>query len=181
MSLTLILGPMKSGKSLELLSKVSPLEYTDKKVLYVTSTLNERDSEIRSRAGVSAKAIKLKELADIKEAFDVLAVDEIHMFPESDISVIREWLKSKKDIYLSGLDLSYTGKIFPIITKLHELKPENVILKVAVCDVCKKYTARFTQITHVNGKEIFSGIPEVISEDSDYLYQARCFNCFKQA
>lgn len=52
MNLTLILGPMKSGKSYELISLFAPLNYTKLKFGLYQSERNVRDSFVASRNGV---------------------------------------------------------------------------------------------------------------------------------
>lgn len=174
---TLILGPMKSSKSSELLSRMSPYEHTDQKVLYVQPEANVRDTGIRSRLGISTAALNVQSLHDVDSDFDVIGIDEVHMFDEQDHHVIDRWLNEGKIIIASGLDLDYRGKMMPIIIRLYELKPDKLITNKAVCDSCKKYDARFTQILQ-NGVAIHSGLPHVVPEDGTYEYQARCRNCF---
>jgi thymidine kinase len=179
MAFTLIIGPMKSSKSIELISRVSPFEFSDKKVLYVQNSHNVREDGIRSRLGINIDAIKTKTLKDIDQRFDVVAIDEINMFEASEAKTIKKWLKQNKIVFASGLDLDYRGKMIPIIKKLFELKPNLIINKVAVCDVCRQYGAQFTQI--LNAKEpVIGGLPYLVPDDSTYLYEARCRDCFVQ-
>jgi len=177
MAFTLILGPMKSGKSLELIARVAPYKFADKKVLYVQPQLNVRDKDIKSRLGVGIKAQKIKSLNDITESFDVIGIDEIHMFDSLGYTTVSKWLKNGREVFASGLDLNYQGKMIPIIKHLLELKPEHIVSKTAVCDVCKNYCAIYTQILNGN-KIIKAGLPDIIPEDGAYVYQARCRNCF---
>ncbi len=174
---TLILGPMKSSKSSELLARMSPYEHTDQKVLYVQPEANVRDTGIRSRMGIGTAALSVPSLGDVDGEFDVIGIDEVHMFPDDDHHIIDKWLIEGKTIIASGLDLDYRGKMIPIIIRLLELKPDKLITNKAVCDSCKKYDARFTQILQ-NGRPIHSGLPPVVPEDGTYDYQARCRNCF---
>lgn len=177
MALTLIVGPMKSGKSLELIARVAPYEFAEKKVLYLQPHKDVRDEGITSRAGINTKAKRVNSLAEVNNGFDVIAVDEINMFPEKDAAVIANWLKKGKDVFLSGLDLDYSGTMMPIIKKVLELKPDKVITKLAVCEVCRSYTAQFTQILD-NGKPVLGGLSPVTPEDGRYVYEARCRNCY---
>ena len=174
---TLILGPMKSGKSQELVASVKPYEYADQQVMYVQPEANVRDQEIRSRLGVAATALSIQSLRNIEQSFDVIGIDEVHMFRKSDSSVIEQWLLDGKKVVASGLDLDYRGKLIPIVKRLIELKPDNLVNKVSVCESCKAYEARFTQI--LNGNEpILGGLPPVVPEDGTYSYQPRCRSCF---
>ncbi|MEI6237092.1 MAG: hypothetical protein WCP03_00620 [Candidatus Saccharibacteria bacterium] len=176
MAYTLILGPMKSGKSLELIARVAPYKFADKKVVFVQPEMNIRDGRIASRAGIGTKAKKVKTLEDVNGKFDVIGIDEAHMFDEADYIIIKKWLKEDKEVVISGLDLDYRAKMIPIIKKLLELKPDRIISKQAVCQVCKNYSANYTQIIK-NSKPILSGLPAIVPEDGTYIYEVRCRNC----
>lgn len=177
---TVILGPMKSGKSLELIAQVAPYEHTDQKVLYVQPEANVRDHGIQSRLGVNATALSVRSLHDVNPNFDVIGIDEVHMFDEENADVIESWLHQNKNVVTSGLDLDYRGKLLPIVMRLIELKPEQLITKISVCDVCKEYRAPYTQILN-NSQPVLSGLPSVVPEDGTFEYQARCRDCFVKA
>ena len=168
---------MKSGKSLELISKVAPYEFAKKKVIYVQPSVNTRDEGVQSRIGINTKAISVDSLSKITDDFDVIGVDEINMFHENDANVIEHWVKQGKKVFVSGLDLDYRGKMPEIFKRVLELKPDIVISKQSVCDVCSEYKAQFTQILN-RGKELLGGISNIAPEDGTYEYQARCRKCF---
>jgi len=180
MALTLIVGPMKSGKSLELIARVAPYEHAKKQVLYVKPNKDVRDKTLHSRIGLNTRATIVKTLQEVTNGFDVIGIDEVHMFPATDVKYIQKWLKDKKDIFVSGLDLDYSATLTPLVKKILELKPEKIISKVAVCDACHKYNAQFTQILH-NGKAVLGGLPPVVPEDGTYIYEPRCRDCHERA
>jgi thymidine kinase len=178
MGLTLIVGPMKSGKSLELIARVAPYEFANKRVLYVQSNKDVRDEGITSRAGINTKATRVRSLAEVKNNVDVIGIDEVHMFDESDAQYIARWLKKGKEVFASGLDLDYSASLTPMVKRLIELKPENIITKTAVCEACHEYRALFTQILH-KGQPVLGGLPPIVPEDGTYVYQARCRDCYE--
>jgi thymidine kinase len=171
---------MKSGKSLELIARVAPYEFADQQVLYVQPKANVRDEGITSRLGINTRAMNLKTLKGVKTRFDVIGIDEVHMFSVKDMELVEKWLKQGKALFISGLDLDYRGKMPPVIKKLIEMKPEKMITKLAVCDTCKKYEARFTQIIHKN-KPVLAGLPIIVPDDGTYKYIASCRSCFVKA
>lgn len=177
MGLTLIIGPMKSGKSLELIARVAPYEFADKKVLYIQSKTDVRDEGITSRIGLNTKAVRVKSLIDVKNGVDVIGIDEVHMFPTSDARVIEKWVLGGKEVFVTGLDLDYSATLQPMIKKILELKPNNIIIKKAVCECCHKYRGQFTQILH-NGEPVLEGLPPIVPEDGTYVYQPRCRKCY---
>jgi thymidine kinase len=99
------------------------------------------------------------------------------MFPLSDITPLVGWLKSGKEIVASGLDLDYRGQMFDIIRSLHQLKPDQLICKTAICDTCHQLGAQFTTIWH-QGQRLYEGLPPVVPEDGTYTYEATCRTCF---
>lgn len=178
MELFLILGPMKSGKSFELISYFMPLNYTNIKFSLYQPIKNKRSEDIWSRNGISIKAKKISSLKEILNKKDkVIGIDEVHMFPEKDSFVINQLLKNNKKVIVSGLDLDYRGKMFPIIKKIFELSPKKVKYKKAVCELCKKQEAIYTQIFK-NNKPVLNGLPSVIPDDGKYSYVSVCRNCF---
>lgn len=177
MAFTLIIGPMKSGKSLELIARVAPYKFANKKVLFLQPTRNVRDEGVKSRAGLNVKAKKVDSLSQIDNSYDVIGVDEMHMFSAADCKHVETWLNDGKEVIMSGLDLDYRGRLIPMTQELLQLKPEVIINKVAVCDVCHTYGASFTQIVH-DDQPVTDGLPAVVPEDGTYEYQARCRSCF---
>ncbi len=178
MPLNLILGPMKSGKSFELISYFMPLYYTEISFGLYQSSRNKRDENIWSRNGISLKAEKISDLSEIwKKNFQVVGIDEIHMFEEKNINVIEDLLKKETKIIVSGLDTDYRGEIFPIVKKLLELGPNEVKYKKAVCEICKKPEAVYTQI-YKGDVPILGGLPSVVPDDGTYTYKAVCRRCF---
>ncbi|MBI4034336.1 hypothetical protein HY380_00390 [Candidatus Saccharibacteria bacterium] len=171
---------MKSGKSLELIARVAPYEHAKLKVLYVKSTKDVRDKTLRSRIGLNTRALAVKSLKDVTNGFDVIGIDEVHMFPVTDIKYVSDWLKQGKEVMVSGLDLDYSATLQPMVKKILELKPEKIINKVAVCEGCHKYTAQFTQIFK-DDKAVLAGLPPVVPEDGTYVYEPRCRDCHKRA
>ena len=177
MPLTLIIGPMKSGKTLELFKIAKNYKNTKHNIGFYDPTINTRDKNITSRAGISIASKKIKRLADIKNPPNIIVIDEIHMFDPKDILQIDKWLKDDHNVYLSGLDLDYRGKTQPTIIKILELKPDNIIIKKAICDVCKSSDAIYTQILKDN-IPVKKGLPSVVPENNLMLFQARCRRCF---
>ena len=71
---------MKSGKSLDLIAAIAPHTFSNATVGLFHSTRNVRDDNIESLSGVKALAKKVSLLSHIPDAFDVIVIDEIHMF-----------------------------------------------------------------------------------------------------
>lgn len=178
MDLTLILGPMKSGKSYDLISFFAPLKYTIIPFALYQSARHVRDEHVSSRNGVVLEAKKVYSLEEsLQENYKVVGVDETHMFSTEDVLVIEKLLKRGVKVVMSGLDLDYRGKMFDVIKGFLELGPKEVRYRRAVCEVCKSPEAIYTQVLH-RGVPITQGMPSVIPDDGTYAYQAVCRECF---
>lgn len=181
MSLVLILGPMKSSKSAELLARTEPFKIANKNVVYLKPHIDRRNDGVQSRLGAQADAITVKTLSEAPRA-DVYGVDEYHMFPGDSGKTIAQWLDNGSNVVISSLDTTYNGQPFPSIIGLMCLKPDEIILKTAVCEVCLDMNspAKYTQILDVKtGKPLTSGLPADLTEDGRYNYSVRCRKCFQ--
>lgn len=180
MDLTLILGPMKSGKSYELISYFAPLNYTRMKFGLYQSVRNVRDAFIESRNGVKLEAKKIDSLFDIlNDDVEIVGIDEIHMFHSDEIHAIEILLKKNVKVMVSGLDTDYQGKLFDTVAHLMELGPKEIKYRRAVCDTCFAPQAIYTQIFKEK-KPVTSGLPPVVPDDGTYNYSAACRDCFQK-
>lgn len=176
--LILILGPMKSGKSFEVINHFAPLRYTDISYALYHSARNVRDGGVWSRNGAELEAKKVRSLKEIlQDEVQVVGIDEAHMFEEEDACAVEELLKRGTKVIISGLDTSHDGRMFPIIMRLFELGPTEVRYKKAVCEVCKDHNAVYTQILK-NAKPVLEGLPVVVPDDGTYQYKSVCRTCF---
>jgi thymidine kinase len=180
MDLTLILGPMKSGKSFDLISHFAPLQYTDISHILYQSNHNVRDEKISSRNGVCIEAEKIKSLQEaLDKNYSIIGIDEIHMFDPTDVRIVAQLLKNGVKVVAAGLDMDYKGKIFDIVRGLLELGPKEVLYKRAVCEMCRLPRAVYTQVFE-KGKPVIADMPSVIPDNGLYTYQPVCHRCFIQ-
>lgn len=179
-ALDVVLGPMKSGKSLELISLLSPLQYTRVRHRIYQSARHVRDTGVTSRSGGVLTTTKTLSLAvALEEDLDVVAVDEVHMFDPADIEVIDRLLVRGTRVVVAGIDLDHRGELFAPVRALLELGPDAVSYRRAVCDVCRDFSATHTQVLR-------SGVPfldhlggsEALPDDGTFTYEARCRTCF---
>jgi thymidine kinase len=112
----IIIGPMFSGKSTELLRRTSRLEAIGKNVLYINHIYDTRtDDYIQTHSNTKKFAKKLHNLYDINDnelnSADVLAIDEAQFFPDLYSYVLYAEQKNKH-IIIAGLDGDYNRKPF---------------------------------------------------------------------
>lgn len=178
MDLILILGPMKSGKSFELISHFTPLKYSDIPFKVFQPAKNTRDGAVWSRNGVFLQAEKIFNLSEGKtKGLKIIGIDEIHMFEEKEADIIENFLKKEIKIIASGLDTDYKGEMFPIIKKLLSMGPKEVKYKRAVCENCKSLEGVYTQI-YENENPVLDGLPSIMPDDGRFAYKPVCRKCF---
>lgn len=132
----IILGPMFSGKSTELMRRCSRKEVIGKKVCYINHTFDTRTGDfVQTHAQHRKDAIKLSKLFDIdilsdkfKEA-DVFGIDEAQFFPDL-YDFVLKCEEHNKTVIMSGLDGD------------SDRKPFGQILNcIPLCDSVVKLTA----------------------------------------
>jgi len=128
----IIVGCMFSGKSTELLRRVSRYRSINKKCILVNSHLDTRGEGISTHSGCDIEAIKVENLMDItiwNEVGDVIAVDESQFF--GDLYEFAEWCeKNNKILIIAGLDGDANRKPFG-----------QILQCVPICDSIVKLTA----------------------------------------
>lgn len=178
-NLELIIGPVCCGKSAELLRRVDRYQIAGYNVILAKPDMDTRDFEIKSRTGVQAKCVRLKEASqiydfiveqslDFEKNFDIIAFDEAQFFSNL-FDTVKVLLERGFKVIISGLDSDFNGQPFGDIPKLVVLS-DSVTKLTAVCMKCKNDNAIFSQKLVKGGNQIEVG-------DLD-LYQPRCFNCF---
>ncbi|MGW5238466.1 thymidine kinase [Monashia sp. NPDC004114] len=178
-SLDVVLGPMKSGKSLELISMLSPLQFTRVRHRVFQSARHVRDTGVTSRSGGVLTTTKVASLAAaLDEELDVVAVDEIHMFDVADVAVVNELLRRGTRVVVAGIDLDHRGELFSTVRSLLELAPDAVTYRRAVCDVCHEYRATHTQVLRSDVPFLDDLGGQALPDDGTFSYEARCRTCF---
>ncbi len=186
-TLTVITGPMFSGKSEEMVRLLRRARIAKQKVLVMKPARDSRTGEeiasrilengvFRNAASFPAEAVESKDRAtDLinKSACDVLGIDEAQLFEYWLIDLITELKMDKtrtfpRVIYVAGLDTDFMGRPFGPMPDIMALA-NNVNKLTAVCFVCSR-PATYTQRLSGSLKQI-----EIGNED----YQARCENCFE--
>lgn len=182
MPLTYITGPMKSGKSRELIARLSPYEYSNEETVYVQPKKNTRsEGVIFSRSGLQVAAQMVMSLAEVDCDFDVIGVDEFNFFKPEDAEVIGSWLLQDKQVFVAGLDLDMNGRLWESTKSIYQLKPNEIIDLKAACAVCQDgVNAQFTQGL-VDGDVVHTTENENYHPDdgkTSIEYQPRCRDCF---
>jgi thymidine kinase len=163
--LELIIGPMFSGKSTRLISKINNLKILNKKILILKPKIDDRygnDSAIISHDKNKENCLLIDNL-DFDDNFismyDVIAIDEAHFLKGLKKKIIHWVEKLDKEIILTGLDGDYKrepiGEILDLIPYADTYKK----LK-SLCTICKNGTkAIFTHriCNHILDNQILVG------------------------
>ncbi|MFX3635716.1 MAG: thymidine kinase [Candidatus Pristimantibacillus sp.] len=185
-TITVIIGPMFSEKSGELIRRCQKLmQYGRKKVRAYKPAEDNRFSkdDIVSRIGYRLPATNIpRELTPEStqqilletEFADVVAFDEAQFFSKPIIGLVEELAYNGKQIIIDGLNMDYRGKEFGYIGGLLAIADEIVKL-TSFCAVCGNSEAAFTQRI-INGHPAKLG-PVILIGDTE-SYEPRCRRCF---
>jgi len=142
LSITIIVGPVKAGKSKYLIEKYEELSSMGEKSQVFSSkfSLNEGET-IQSRYGTSLKAIPINTIFDIEHhlKYDTLNIfiDEFQFLQmnREDIKLFFNKNYHLYDFYIFGLDLDYQKSSFPLIGEVMCLG-DIILKKHSNCDIC---------------------------------------------
>lgn len=188
MSLEIIIGPMKGGKTEILCAEVGPFQHSSDTYLGIMSTANTRDDVIQSRSGAklpnTIKITNIEELHKLISEYEprAVAIDEFHFFDAKKLhDTLNRIMKANPQIefYVAGLDKDYRGEILDGFQELLKLPYDNLKVRRAVCDDCKKFNATNSMIRY-KGFFLSCGLPQPIPEGEikQMTFSAHCKSCF---
>ena len=171
-NLHLIIGPMFSGKTTELLRIAKRLKSINLNVLLLNYNEDIRysNTEMSTHDKTSLPCTFVNKLFEIKDIskFEVICINEAQFF-EDLVPFCKEALKQNKNIYACGLDGDYKQEKFGYLLDLVPLS--NSITKLhAFCSVCKNGTpAYFTKRLIDNNEQKLIGTTEYIPVCRNHL------------
>ena len=176
--LEVICGPMKSGKTHEVIHRVDKLMYVEEfSFLIVKPAVDTRDDTVKSRFGkLSLECVFVESPKEVFLEYadeQVVVIDEAHFFDDSLVAVVEELLARGVHVIVSGLDLDFRGEPFAPMPSLLALADE-VYKLVAVCDVagCSNVASRTQRL--VDGSPARYDEPLIVVGDVEEGYQVRC-------
>lgn len=174
-----IVGPMYSGKSEELIRRVRRAKIAKQKVQVFKHYIDNRYSkeEVVSHCGDRIQAIPVKNtkefLSYLEEDSNVVAIDEIQFFDETVVEVVELLASKGMRVICAGLDMDFRGEPFGPIPRL--LAVAEVVDKItAICVVCGNQATRTQRL--INGKPAKYSDPIVLVGAKE-SYEARCRKC----
>lgn len=178
--LTVITGPMYSGKTTELLNFAEIYELGRKKIKIFKPQIDVRYSvdDVVTHKLFKMPATVVKNIDELKNTYngltekpDAIFIDEVHFFENDIIYLVKDMTIDGVDVYCAGLDMNYLWQPFQTTASLMALADE-VIKKKAVCEICGEYTGTLSYKTKSNG-----GIIDVGGKEK---YIAVCKDCYKK-
>lgn len=169
----IIIGCMSAGKSSELIRRIerARLAYLPTVIFRPSMDTRSEPDLIESRNGLQSQAIVIdspKDMLKYASQAVVIGIDEVQFFNKDIVDVILTFLRQRKKIIASGLDLDYRGKPFGVVPELLAIA-DRVDKLMAVCRKCGSDFACRTQRTVQSSEQILVG---------DQEYEARCLDCF---
>ena len=171
-----ITGPMFSGKTAQLILRVTQAEAVGQKVQVFKPRLDTRSVNygLRSHAGLHIDATPVqeaKETLDLLEPdTEVVALDEGQFFDHAIIAVCNLLADQGKRVIVAGLDMDFRGEPFGPMPQLMAVA-EVVDKLTALCAVCGE-PASFSQRL-INGEPARYSDQVILVGGSD-LYEPRC-------
>ncbi len=177
--INIAVGPMFSGKTEWLVSKLRVHQVAKDKMLAIRHALDNRyhQENITSHNKSSFDAKTAKDIEEIKKMvqeipdLEVLVVDEIQFFEPELADLLLELQKKGVIIYGAGLDLDFAGEPWQSTMKVMALA-DTIEKLVAVCSICHLVNATRTQRLVSGGPAPKSGSKVLIGGKESYT--ARC-------
>ena len=184
-SLTVICGPMYSGKSEELIRLLRRAAIGGKTTILLRPNIDHRynKKDLVSHAGSTHKAHAIEPVAEQiwanGQLFDVVGIDEIQFFGTHEDNTVEEmvnWLVDHgKEVIVSGLDMTYRREPFGCIPNLMAMA-DRVLKLDAVCHKCGGVATQTQRLVDDKPAPFSGPTIQVGGTDS---YEARCRRCFE--
>jgi thymidine kinase len=169
-----ICGPMFSGKSEELIRRITRYHLARVPTQTFKPALDDRYAaeEVVSHSSLSVAAQPVESSADllqrVRERTVVVGIDEGQFFDDGLVEVVQRLAAGGRNVIVAGLDLDYLGRPFePIPTLMTHA--EYVTKSLAVCHRCGgpgMYTQRVVESD------------ELVVLGAQGAYEARCRECY---
>ncbi|KAK9805146.1 hypothetical protein WJX72_001854 [[Myrmecia] bisecta] len=171
-SIELIIGPMFSGKSTELVRRVRRHKAAGRLCLLVNSRRDNRYSEgqaVVTHDKTELTATSIDCLAEVQNAawqYSVIAVDEGQFMPDL-VEFAELWANEGKTVIIAALDATFQRLPFKQVVELIPRAEEVSKLK-AICHNCRKEAAFTKRIAPETDVTLVGGADK---------YVAACRNC----
>lgn len=177
-----ICGPMYSGKTEELIRRLTRAKIAEKQVVAIKPRIDTRHPEVvlASHSGIKIDCwsvdLDLADIASFPMRYDVVGIDEAQFFDKNILDFVSFLANEGVKVIVAGLDMTYRKEPFGYMPFLMAMAAKVIKLS-AVCHTCGD-DAMYTQRL-LDGKPApFAG--ETILVGALDSYEARCYFCFEE-
>jgi thymidine kinase len=170
-----IVGPMFSGKSEELIRRLRRAEIARKKVQIFKPAIDNRYSTngIVSHSGLEIQSDTVADADEIVRKVNILTevvgIDEGQFLGPGLVTVCQKLAEAGKRVIVSGLDMDYLGRPFEPMPTLLTMA-EEITKLLAICMRCGNPAVHTQRLVHSD---------ELIVVGAKGMYEARCRRCFE--
>lgn len=173
--LEVIVGPMFSGKSEELIRRLNRAFIARQRVQVFKPAIDDRydNAAVASHNGRTLDALAVKDVADIRNALDdatqVIGIDEGQFLSGDLVPLALDLADTGKRVIVAGLDLDFRGEPFGLIPTLLA-HAESVTKLSAICG-CGKAATRTQRL--IGGHPAHYDDPVILVGAAE-SYEPRC-------
>lgn len=178
-SVSVIVGPMFSGKTEELIRRVRWARATRQQVQVFKPATDTRyaSQEIVSHDGTRIEAVSVESAAQlwrlVRPGTAVVAIDEAQFFDDDIVMLCERLANWGIQVIVAGLDMDFRGEPFgPVPTLM--ARATRVDKLQAVCVVCGR-PASYTQRL-IDGRPAAHDTPTILVGGRE-IYEPRCRKC----
>jgi thymidine kinase len=169
-----IVGPMFSGKSEELIRRLRRAEIARQRVQIFKPVMDQRyaNSEIVSHSGLGIRSDNVRTAAEVLQKVEprteVIGIDEAQFLGEEILGICIKLADSGKRVIVAGLDTDFMGRPFEPMPRLLAVA-EEITKLLAICVRCGNPAVHTQRLI---------ASEELIVVGASGMYEARCRRCF---
>jgi thymidine kinase len=170
-----IVGPMFSGKSEELIRRLRRAEIARQRVQIFKPLIDQRYAAngIVSHSGLDIPADNVRTAAEVMEKVaprtEVVGIDEAQFLGDELVDVCTKLADMGKRVMVAGLDTDYLGRPFEPMPRLLAVA-EEITKLLAICVRCGNPAVHTQRLV---------ASEELIVVGAGGMYEARCRRCFE--
>jgi thymidine kinase len=170
-----IVGPMFSGKSEELIRRLRRAEIARQRVQIFKPVIDQRyaNNEIVSHSGLGMRSENVGAAGDVMGKVDprteVIGIDEAQFLGEGILDLSQKLADMGKRVIIAGLDTDYLGRPFEPMPRLLAIA-EEITKLLAICVRCGNPAVHTQRLV---------ASEDLIVVGAAGMYEARCRRCFE--
>ncbi len=172
--LEVICGPMFSGKTEELIRRITRAQYARQNVQLFKPSVDDRydDTAVVSHSDQSLPGEPVEGLGELRQCLnsevEVIGIDEVQFFDDGIVEFCEEMADQGRRVVVAGLDQDYRGEPFGPMPRLLAVA-EYITKLMAICVRCGNPAHRSYRL---------ADDPQQVLVGTDEQYEARCRRCF---